>query len=226
MRTFGLGVFVFAMSVSLPARAVDAVPEDFVDVRTLAAGIVVDARYAGADNFLGRPAEGYEAARCLLTRPAAEALARVHEALAPRGLGLKVYDCYRPARAVADFVRWAADASDVGTKATYYPDLDKKDLIPEGYIAEKSGHSRGSTVDLTLIEVASGADLDMGTPFDFFSERSRPDDAAQSETARRNRATLAEAMRGQGFVPYPSEWWHFTLAAEPYPDRYFDFPIR
>jgi len=146
--------------------------------------------------------------------------------LEPRGLTLKVYDCYRPERAVAHFIRWARDLGDRKMKAEFYPQVDKRTLFRDGYIAARSGHSRGSTTDLTLADRASGEPLDMGTPFDFFSPRSWPSDRTVGAAAQKNRALLAQAMGRRGFRPYDKEWWHFTLRHEPYPQSYFDFPVR
>ena len=199
----------------------------FVDAATVVPGLVVEMRYAGSHNFVGRPVHGYERPICLLTRPAAEALAQVQRDLAPEGLGLKVFDCYRPRRAVADFARWAHDLGDTRTKAEFYPDVDKTQLFKLGYIAERSGHSRGSTLDLTLVRLGpSPAELDMGAHFDLFSPISWPSDRTVGPEAQANRARLAAAMAHRGFKPLQQEWWHFTLIAEPYPDRYFDFPVR
>jgi zinc D-Ala-D-Ala dipeptidase len=196
-----------------------------IDAGTVVPGLVADIRYAGSHNFVGRPIDGYRAPRCLLTQSAANALAEVARDLAIRGLVIKVFDCYRPARAVADFVRWARDPRDQAAKAEFYPDVDKRTLFRDGYIASRSGHSRGSTVDLTLAR-ADGTELDMGTPFDFFSPRSWA--AASSVTAEQhaNRMRLATAMQRRGFRPYPKEWWHFTLRNEPFPDSYFDMPVQ
>ena len=196
-----------------------------IDARTVVPGLVAEIRYAGSHNFVGRPIDGYRATRCLLTQPAANALAEVARDLATRGLVIKVFDCYRPTRAVADFVRWARDPRDQAAKAEFYPDVDKRTLFRDGYIASRSGHSRGSTVDLTLAR-ADGAELDMGTPFDFFSPHSWPSDRSVSAEAQANRALLAQAMRKRGFSPYDKEWWHFTLREEPYPQTYFDFVVR
>jgi len=185
-------------------------------------------RYFGIDNFVGRRIDGYEQPLCVLTHQAAAALARVQREVAARDLGLKVFDCYRPTRAVAHFVRWARDIADTKRKGEYYPDIDKRDLFQLGYIAERSRHSRGSTVDLTLVRRVGAAtvDLDMGTPFDFFSPKSWPSDRSVSAEAQANRALLAAAMRRSGFRSYDKEWWHFTLDNEPFPDSYFDFPLR
>jgi zinc D-Ala-D-Ala dipeptidase len=223
---FAISLFAASLVVSAPQAAVaQAPPAPFVDAATLVPGLIADMRYAGAHNFVGRPINGYEAARCWLTQPAAAALAAVARDLAPRGLVLKVFDCYRPARAVANFMRWALDFNDTAGKAEFYPQVDKRTLFRDGYIAARSGHSRGSTVDITLAE-AGGRELDMGTPFDFFSPRSSPGDASVGSAARANRALLAAAMRHRGFRPYAKEWWHFTLAGEPFPGTYFDVPVR
>jgi zinc D-Ala-D-Ala dipeptidase len=200
-------------------------PADFVDVATVVPGLIVEARYAGSHNFVGRPIDGYQAPRCFLTREAAAALAGVARELASRGLVLKVFDCYRPVRAVANFMRWAQNISDIAGKKEFYPDVDKRTLFRDGYISSRSAHSRGSTIDLTLAHT-DGRELDMGTPFDFFSTRSWPGATDVSAEARANRATLAGAMRHGGFRPYDREWWHFTLSHEPFPNTYFDFPVR
>src|SRR5262245_47302408 len=224
-------VFALLLALtSLPAHAQTRPPE-FVDAATVVGGLVVDMRYFGTDNFVGRRIDAYEAPRCLLARPAAAALSAVQRDLAQRGLGLKVLDCYRPARAVAHFMRWARDTADVARKADYYPDIDKRNLFRLGYIAERSGHSRGSTIDLPLVRRAggqkdAGGEPDMGSPYDFFSPKSWPGDISVGETARRNRALLAAAMARGGFRAYSKEWWHFTLRSEPFPARYFDFPVR
>jgi D-alanyl-D-alanine dipeptidase len=214
-----------APEMERPAATATQTPE-FVDVRTLAPGIIVEMRFAGADNFVGRPIAGYEAPVCLLTRDAAAALAAVHERLRASGRAIKVYDCYRPTRAVADFAAWARDLQDQRTKAEYYPNVDKAQLFELGYIAERSGHSRGSTVDVTIVDRASGAEIDMGTPYDLFDPRSWPSDQSVSAAAQANRRELALAMRTYGFTPLQEEWWHFTLENELYPQTFFDVPVR
>jgi len=214
-----------AASCGAEAKPAPERPAAFVDAATVVPALLVEMRYAGSHNFVGRPIDGYEAAHCLLTKPAADALAEVARDLSARGLVLKVYDCYRPTRAVANFVRWARDLHDTAGKAEFYPDVDKRTLFRDGYIASYSGHSRGSTVDLTLAKADSTA-LDMGTPFDFFSPTSWTADPTVSATAHANRMVLANAMRRHGFRPYDKEWWHFTLRGEPFPDTYFDFPVQ
>jgi D-alanyl-D-alanine dipeptidase len=200
-------------------------PASFVDAATVVPGLMEDMRYAGAHNFVGRPIDGYAAPRCFLAQPAALALAAVARDLAPHGLHIKVFDCYRPTRAVMNFVRWARDLRDTAGKAEFYPDVDKRTLFRDGYIASLSGHSRGSTIDMTLAK-DDGTELDMGTPFDFFSTKSWPSDPTVTPEQHANRMLLASAMRKRGFRPYDREWWHFTLRGEPFPDTYFDFPVR
>jgi D-alanyl-D-alanine dipeptidase len=210
----------------LPAAVAAAPPAGFVDAATVVEGLVLDLRYFGDHNFVGRRIDGYEAPRCYLTRQAASALEAVQRDLAADGLGLKVFDCYRPTRAVAHFVRWARDGAEGKTKAEFYPRIDKRYLFRDGYIASRSGHSRGSTLDLTLVRREDGTEIDMGSPFDFFGPVSSPSSAMVSRPARENRALLARAMRRRGFRPYEREWWHFTLRGEPFPNTYFDFPVR
>jgi D-alanyl-D-alanine dipeptidase len=196
-----------------------------VDARHFAPSLALDLRYASANNFVGAPIEGYEAARCLLSEPAARALAAVQTDLAAEGLGLVVWDCYRPQRAVDRFVRWAAEPADPVLAARHHPRVPKSELVPRGYLAERSGHSRGSTVDVGLVRLADGAVLDLGTPFDFFDPLSHVD-ADVPEPARGLRARLGAAMERRGFRPYTPEWWHFTLANEPWPDLHLDRPVR
>jgi D-alanyl-D-alanine dipeptidase len=200
-------------------------PAAFVDASIVVPGLIVEMRYAGAHNFVGRPIDGYEAPRCLLSQAAAAALAEVARDLAPRGLHIKAFDCYRPTRAVANFVRWARDLKDTSGKAEFYPDVDKRTLFRDGYIASQSGHSRGSTIDMTLAN-DDGRELDMGTPFDFFSPKSWPADSTVTSKQHANRMLLTTAMRRRGFRPYDREWWHFTLRGEPFPQTYFDFPVK
>ncbi len=201
-------------------------PAGFVDATSVVPGLQVDMRYAGEHNFVDRRVDGYEAPVCLLTTQAAQALAQVQADLARLGLGLKVFDCYRPQRAVAHFARWARDLDDQSTKAEFYPNVDKDQLFALGYIAEHSGHSRGSTADVTIVDLASGAEIDMGSPFDLFDTRSWPLDQTVSAQAQANRLILQTAMMRHGFRPLREEWWHFTLINEPHPETYFDFIVR
>ncbi|MCQ2148555.1 MAG: M15 family metallopeptidase, partial [Bacteroidales bacterium] len=177
-------------------------------------------------NFVGARIDGYEAPVAYMTKEGAEALKKVSDYLITKGYRLKIFDAYRPTTAVAHFVRWAEDLSDIKTKEYFYPEVDKRVLFKEGYIAHRSGHSRGSTVDLTLVDMKSGKEVDMGAPFDYFGEISHPSSQRVTPTQYRNRMALREAMMKFGFSPISSEWWHFTLRNEPYPDTYFSFPIR
>lgn len=208
------------------APAEDPDRAKFVDVASAIPDLVVEMRYAGDENFIGRPITGYEEPVCLLTREAAAALVRVQAGLKRGGLGLKVFDCYRPARAVADFAAWARDPADEKRKADYYPNVDKSKLFELGYIAERSGHSRGSTLDVTLVRLDTGREVDMGSGYDLFDTKSWPEDTTVSVQARVNRAALQRAMTAEGFRPLKEEWWHFTLNNEPYPETYFDFTVR
>ena len=200
---------------------------DLVGIDTRVPDIALDMRYAGADNFTGAPVEGYEAPRCLLLRPVADALARVEADLRGQGYRLKIFDCYRPARSVRRFVAWAGAPEDGRTKAAYYPNLPKSALLGD-YISPTSGHSRGATIDLTMLQCdATGCrPLDMGTPFDFFDPLANTDSPAITAEQRANRQRLVEAMDREGFANYPMEWWHFTLKPEPTPDNFYDVPVR
>ena len=200
-------------------------PDTFVDAAAVVPGLIAEIRYAGSHNFVGRPIDGYQAPHCLLTSAAANGLAEVAPDVASHGLVVKVFDCYRPVRAVANFVRWAHDLRDQTAKAEFYPNLDKRTLFRDGYISSHSGHSRGSTIDMTLSR-ADGTELDMGTPFDFFSPVSSTADPTVSAAQHANRMLLVAAMRRRGFRNYEKEWWHFTLTPEPFPDTYFNFPVR
>lgn len=224
LRFSRLGIAVLIVAC-MPAHAMSPHPA-FVDASSVVPGLVVELRYLGANNFVGARIDGYEKPVCYLTRPAADALANVQRDLVAKGLGLKVFDCYRPARAVAHFARWARAIDDVKMKPRFYPGEDKRHLFSRGYLASRSGHSRGSTVDLTLVALADRTELDMGTSFDFFSARSWPGDRSVSAEAQHNRKMLSDAMRKRGFLPHRKEWWHFTLWREPFPATYFDFVVR
>lgn len=199
------------------------IPHDFVDICAFIKTIKIDPVYARADNFTGQCVPGYESGKLLLTRQAALALQSVQEHLAVTGLALKVFDAYRPQRAVNYFLQWAKAGDDTRLKQQYYPRINKAELFMLGYLVEHSSHSRGSTVDLTLIDAHTGIELDMGTAFDFFDEQSRPDCLAVNQQQRANRMLLRSAMQQGGFIPLVAEWWHFTLQNEPYPETTFDF---
>jgi D-alanyl-D-alanine dipeptidase len=199
-----------------------------VDLRTLVPDIDLDIRYAGSNNFVGAPIDGYGAPRCYLLAPAAQAIQRAESALRTEGFRLRIYDCYRPARAVRHFVAWANDSTDQRTKARFYPAIEKRDLLG-GYISPTSGHSRGATIDLTLMRCDASATctpLDMGTDFDFFDQLANTDSPRVTPQQRANRERLREAMQRAGFGNYPMEWWHYTLSPEPAPATFFDVPIE
>lgn len=188
--------------------------------------VILEPRYYSTYNFVGERIDGYEEPCALLTKEAARALRAASDDCVRRGYRLKIYDAYRPQRAVAHFVRWASDVGDTRMKPYFYRDLDKSVLFERGYIAEKSGHSRGSTVDLTLFDMKTGKEVDMGGTFDWFGLESHPDYKGVTKEQFANRMLLREIMLAHGFKPLPEEWWHFTLVNEPYPDSYFDFPVR
>jgi D-alanyl-D-alanine dipeptidase len=242
-------VLVAAAAVPATAVAGERRPADIVDARTVIPDLVVDMRYLTARNFIGRPIAGYRAPVCLLTKRTAVALKRVEDELKPRGLGLKVYDCYRPQRAVDDFAAWGGDLGDQKMKPEFYPGVDKRDLFRDGYIARRSGHSRGSTVDLTIVPLAApepeapasapigacaavwaarlpDASIDMGTGFDCFGAVSHTANAGIGAQQMANRKLLKTLMAEQGFINNRQEWWHYTLGDEPYPGTYFDFPVE
>lgn len=187
---------------------------------------IFEVRYYSTDNFVGSRVDGYLAPKVILTIEAVRALAAVADELSQQGLALKIFDGYRPQQAVNHFIRWVADGEDEKMKDKYYPEVDKKDLFSLGYIAKKSGHSRGSTVDLTLIDIDTGEELDMGSGFDYFGEISHHNTDMINEQQRQNRVILREVMEKYGFGAYSGEWWHYTLKKEPYPDTYYDFPVQ
>ena len=200
-------------------------PSGFVALGDFIPSVVREIRYYSTYNFIGDRIDGYEEPVALITREAARALKGVASEMAVQGYRLKIFDAYRPATAVKHFVLWGIEDLDLRMKPFFYPDLDKTDLFQIGYIASKSSHSRGSTVDLTLLDMSTGKEVDMGSPFDLFSEISHPDSLRVTEEQRANRMLLQNVMVRHGFVPLDCEWWHFTLADEPYPDTYFDFPV-
>ena len=199
-------------------------PSRFVLLSDYVPGIVQEIRYYSTYNFVGDRIDGYEEPIALLTKDAARALKVVSNQANVMGYRLKVFDAYRPARAVRHFVLWGIEDLDQRMKPFFYPDLEKQDLFRLGYIASKSSHNRGSTIDLTLLDMATGKELDMGSPFDYFSERSHPDCRDVTDEQYENRMRLQKLMTDSGFLPIDCEWWHFTLADEPFPDTYFEFP--
>lgn len=203
-------------------------PKDFVYLHDIAPSIKQDIKYYSNDNFTGKPVPGYESSVCILTKPTAKALLNAQHELNQQGLGLKVFDGYRPQLAVNEFVRWSQDKQDQKMKARYYPNVNKADFFKLNYVAEQSGHTRGSTVDLTIIDLKTQKELDMGTHFDFMDELSHPFNPAISNIAKHNRKLLNQVMSQHGFIPLgpeDTEWWHFTLKNEPFPKTYFNFPV-
>ncbi|MBQ8925714.1 MAG: M15 family metallopeptidase [Clostridia bacterium] len=197
----------------------------FVLLSDYVPGIVQEIRYFSTYNFVGDRIDGYEEPVALLTREAARALKDVANEANVMGYRLKVFDAYRPARAVRHFVFWGIEDLDLRMKPFFYPNLEKQVLFQEGYIAKESSHSRGSTVDLTLLDMATGKEVDMGSPFDLFDPLSHPDNRGVTDEQYDNRMLLQNLMVRAGFVPIDCEWWHFTLEDEPFPETYFDFPV-
>ena len=198
---------------------------DFVLLSEAVPDVILEIRYYSTYNFVGDRIDGYEEPVALLTKEAAAALNDVSDELKEKGYRLKIYDAYRPQKAVDHFVRWAKDVEDTRMKPYFYPDLEKDQLFPLGYIDAHSGHSRGSTVDLTLFDMNTEKEVDMGGTFDWFGELSHPDYTDITEEQYANRMILREAMLNHGFRPLAEEWWHFTLDEEPYPDTFFTFPV-
>lgn len=238
--------FILTLLLWFIPQSVMALPEGFVYLRQVDPSIQQDIRYATYHNFVGRPIDGYNAPECILTYDTALALQHIQEKLAKSHLSLKVYDCYRPTRAVQNFVNWWRNSNEA-MKEEFYPNLSKKDLFKLGYIATASGHSRGSTVDLTVVPLPSSIpyyqgeslvscysdyslrfpdnSLDMGTGYDCFDLRANVYNGQISQSAMKNRLLLRKLMVQEGFRPYSKEWWHFTLRNEEYPHSYFNFPI-
>jgi D-alanyl-D-alanine dipeptidase len=204
---------------------ITADPSGFVVLADYVPHIVQEIRYYSTYNFIGERIDGYEEPCALLTKEAARALKSVSNEMIVHGYRLKIFDAYRPACAVKHFVLWGIEDQDIRMKPYFYPDLQKRELFEQGYIAKNSSHSRGSTVDLTLLDMSTGKELDMGSPFDLFSVVSHPDYKGITEQQYENRMMLQRAMVRNGFEPIDCEWWHFTLKDEPYPDTYFDFPV-
>ena len=217
--------FVLTIS-SLTAQRDSIIKYDFVCLDSLLDYATYDIRYAGKNNFLGRPVDGYDNPTLILTKQAAMALKQVEDDIYESGYILLIYDTYRPQRAVDNFRSWAREASDTLTKSQYYPEQDKRNLFKLGYISTRSGHSRGSTIDLTMRHRHTGEIVDMGGPYDYFGPLSHHDYAQLTYQQKRHRNTLKSAMKRRGFRAYSKEWWHYTLNGEPYRQRYFDFIVE
>ncbi len=200
-------------------------PAGFVLLSDFVPHIVQEIRYFSTFNFIGDRIDGYEEPCAILTKEAARALKSANNEIMVQGFRLKIYDAYRPASAVKQFILWGIEDQDIRMKTYFYPDLQKQELFEKGYIARQSSHSRGSTIDLTLLDMKTGKELDMGSPFDFFGEISHPDYRSITEEQYENRMILQKVMKRNGFQTLDCEWWHFTLTDEPYPDTYFEFPV-
>ncbi len=241
--------FLCISTVVYADASIEKIPKNFVYLKNIDPSILQDIRYYSDHNFVGHPIPGYQTSTCILTRQAAMQLKKIQSKLKPLGYSLKVYDCYRPQQAVDAFVAWSEDATQA-TKAEFYPDLNKEFLFDLDYIAKKSGHTRGSTIDLTLVALPAKSQtiysrknlqvacfapygkrfqdnsIDMGTGFDCFSTLSHPNNVTISSIAYLNRMLLRYWMEKYNFVGLETEWWHFTLKNEPYPDTYFNFPVQ
>lgn len=200
-------------------------PKNFVYLKDIAPSIRIELRYFSNNNFIGKPIDGYNSNSLVITEQTAKSLKKIQQELLRKELSLKIFDGYRPQQAVDHFVRWAKVLNDTIMKAQYYPKVKKKNLFKKGYIAEKSGHSRGSTIDLTIINIKADEALDMGNEYDFFGIQSHPLYKNISKKQKKNRMLLRKIMLDNGFKPYENEWWHFTLKKEPFPNTYFTFPI-
>ncbi|MEI6864434.1 M15 family metallopeptidase [Flavicella sp.] len=221
-------IFLFMISLfSFDSQSQTALrPKGFKDVKIEIPSVLLEIRYFGTHNFIGKPIDGYHKPLAILSEEAIQKLKKIQAELKKLDLGLKIFDAYRPQSAVDSFVSWAKVESDTLMKAEFYPEIDKKDLFKLGYLATRSGHTRGSTVDLTLVHLETGKELDMGSPYDFFGKASWTFDRSAIDNIRKNRLLLRGLMLKNNFKPYQYEWWHFTLKEEPYPNTYFNFPIE
>jgi|TARA_R110002050_G_scaffold105292_1_gene214953 D-alanyl-D-alanine dipeptidase len=218
-----LFLFIFAYSTLNFAQKL---PNGFVYLEDVDASIQKELRYLSDNNFIGRKIDGYKNNCVIITEQAAHQLKKVQTELLKKGLSLKVFDAYRPQEAVNHFVKWAKVLSDTLMKQEYYPKVPKSQLFNQGYIASKSGHTRGSTVDLTIIDAKTGKELDMGSPYDFFGVQSHPLHSNLSKEQKENRMLLRKVMLENNFKPYENEWWHFTLRNEPFRNTYFNFSVE
>ena len=216
-------ILLIAFTFSIKAQKL---PKGFVYLYEIDPTIQIELRYLTNTNFIGKPIDGYHKNCLIITTETANALKKIQQILRNKNLSLKIFDGYRPQEAVNHFVRWAKVLNDTLMKTAYYPNVPKRQLFKLGYIASKSGHTRGSTVDLTIVNTTTGKELDMGSPYDFFGEISHPFYKKITPTQKENRLLLRKIMLENGFRPYSKEWWHFTLKNEPFPKTYFNFPIE
>ena len=222
MKSF---IIIFTVLISSQISS-QTLPKGFSYVSEIDATIKKELRYGTSNNFIGKPIDGYLKDSLIISTPAAKALREIQTKLMLSGLSLKIFDTYRPQQAVDHFVRWAKVMNDTLMKQFYYPDVQKSELFTLGFIASKSGHTRGSTVDLSIVDVKTNKELDMGSSYDFFGEESHPFYKKITESQMKNRMLLRTIMIKNGFIPYDNEWWHFTLKDEPYPTTYFNFLIE
>jgi len=222
MKSF---IIIFTVLISSQISS-QTLPKGFSYVSEIDATIKKELRYATSNNFIGKPIDGYLKDSLIVSTPAAKALKEIQTKLMLSGLSLKIFDAYRPQQAVDHFVRWAKVMNDTLMKQLYYPNVQKSELFTLGFIASKSGHTRGSTVDLCIVDVKTNKELDMGSSYDFFGEKSHPFYKKITEAQMKNRMLLRTIMIKNGFIPYDNEWWHFTLKDEPYPTTYFNFLIE
>lgn len=218
---------VLLLGITLVSCQIKAqLPEGFVYVKDVIPTAQVELRYFGNDNFIGKPINSYNKEVCIISTKAAEALGNVQDELLKYNLSIKVFDAYRPQKAVDHFVEWAKDLNDTINKLIFYPEVKKQHLFKEGYISSKSGHTRGSTIDMTIVDLETGTELDMGSPWDFFGPISWVAEQNITSQQRANRMLLQTVMSKHGFRFYTKEWWHFTLRNEPFPETYFNFPVE
>ena len=217
-------VFLLIVLVSFVIKG-QKLPEGFVYLNTIAPSIKIELRYLSKNNFIGKQIDGYKSDCLIVTLKTANTLKKIQQELLKKELSLKIYDAYRPQQAVNHFVKWAKVLGDTLMKKEFYPNVVKSALFKQGYIASKSGHSRGSTVDLTIINIKTLKELDMGSAYDFFGIESHPFHENISKKQKENRMLLREIMLSNSFKPYENEWWHFTLRNEPFPKTYFNFPV-
>lgn len=226
MKNKILIILFIVASLAFKLQKTNTLPEGFVYVDSVIPDIEVELRYFSSYNFVGDTITGYQANRLILTKQAAEALKSVQDELQQQNLCLKVYDGYRPQRAVNHFIEWARNLTDTIQKQEFYPNVNKKYLFRDGYIATRSGHSRGSTLDLTIVDAETLEPLDMGSPYDFFGMPSWVAYESITDKQKANRQLLQKVMNRHNFRSYSKEWWHFTLRWEPFPNTYFDFPVK
>ena len=222
-------IIVAFVIFTIPASAQQdlfQLPKEFVYAKEVIPTLRSDMRYYSSNNFIGKPIDGYIKPKCILTKEATAALKNVQDELGRLGFGLLIYDAYRPQKAVDQFIKWAEDEADTIMKSKFYPNLNKNELFDKEFIAKKSGHTRGSTVDLTIVSLTTGHILDMGSEYDLFDEKSSTDYPNITRNQRAIRLLLKRRMEKHGFKSHPKEWWHYTLAKEPYPNKYFDFEVE